>query len=102
MRNEGPAAARSPGRGRSRRDNRRLSRGLAAHHHEEEAGRLVPGHRPAVGDRPRVDDAVTGTELDRQPTGELQVEAPLEQVEHDIARVLEPDVEVLGGPATYS
>ena len=56
-------------------DNPRLSDRLVADDHQEDAGRLVTLDRPAVGDRPRVHDAVTRTELDGEPAGQLQAEA---------------------------
>ena len=47
---------------------------------------LVALDRPPVGDRPRVDDTVTGTELDDVGSaGELEVEPSLEEVEDDVA-----------------
>ena len=54
-------------------------------------------HRPAVRDRPGVHDAVTGAELGRRESGELHEQRTFDQVQHDVARMLVPHVEVVVG-----
>ena len=54
-------------------------------------------HGPPVRDRSGVHDAVAGAELGRRKSGELDEQAPLDEVQHDVAGMLVPDIEVVDG-----